>query len=157
MSVFGQPEPAPTFGEPESEAWALVLAAIEEAMDVAELLPFDRAKLAELHEQAAWHIGEKALRVPTAWEPPSDHAIASGPLGTYRLRDFGVDGDAAFALVYTGNLLRVGEVEEASDEQLMRLGGIGPRRLRRIRDAVTHFNSALVDEATGATSLEEVT
>ncbi len=144
------PPPPPAAGEPEREAWTLVLEAIEVAIDVEGLQSFDRGSLALFHERASRRIGAEILGVPAAWEPPTEHAIVSGPLGVRRLREFGVDSSAVGGLIYVARLLQIGDVEQATDEELLRIRGLGPRRLRQIRRGIERFNVALVAEATTA-------
>ena len=127
---------APPFGEPERVAWGIVLTAIEAAMDVEGLLHFDRGRLAELHERAAWHIGVPASAVPVGSAEDDD---ARAPGGVYELGRFGVDADTLAVLAYRGGIRRVEDVERSTDDELLRIQRIGPKRLAAIRAAVGRY------------------
>ena len=127
---------APLFGEPERAAWGMVLTAIEVAMDIEGLQHFDRGRLAELHERAAWHIGMPASVVPVE-ATNVDGARAAG--GVYELGRFGVDPDTLAVLAYRGGIRRVEDVERRSDGELLSIQRIGPKRLATIRDAVKRY------------------
>jgi hypothetical protein len=128
---------APVFGAAEEQAWRIVLDAIEDAMDVDGLRAFDRGALAELHERAGWYIGMKPLSPPTHDEPPTG-ALYNGPDQVSILFRFGVTSDVHFALAGAG-LVRVGDVEDAIDDELLRICGIGPKRVAMIRRAIRRY------------------
>src|SRR4051794_37819527 len=115
MSVMRGPG-IPSFGEAERLAWSMVLTAIENAMDVDDLRSFDRGRLAELHERAAWHIGVPALAVPFS-EAVSDYDAARTPGGVYDLGRFGVDAETLAVLLHRGGLRRVEDVERRTDRE----------------------------------------
>ena len=129
---------SPPFGEPERMAWRIVLAAIEDAIGVDGLRPFDRGKLAELHEHAAGHIGIPALYAAAAGAL-HDHDDVRAPGGVYELGRFGVDADTLAVLAYRGGIRRVEDVERRTDGELMGIQRIGPKRLAAIRDAVKRY------------------
>jgi hypothetical protein len=130
----------PSFGEAELAAWSVVLSAIDAAMDVDGLGPFDRGRLAELHERAAWHIGVPALEVPVAATPSGCDAVRA-PGGLYELGRFGVDADTLAVLAYRGGIRRVEDVERRTDGELLGIQRIGPKRLASIRAAVRRYRS----------------
>ena len=127
---------APPFGEPERAAWGMVLTAIEAAMDIDGLQHFDRGRLAELHERAAWHVGMPASAVPV--ESTEDDA-ARAPGGVYDLGRFGVDADTLAVLAYRGGIRRVEDIERRTDNELLGIRRIGPKRLAAIRAAVGRY------------------
>jgi hypothetical protein len=130
----------PAFGEAERRAWGIVLDAIEEALDVDGLQHFDRAKLSELHERAAWHIGVEQVVIPTTWAAQSDWEIMSAPGGVHHLADFGLDSGTLAVLAYGSRLLRIEDVERRTDADLLRIRRIGPKRLRAIREAIKRYH-----------------
>jgi hypothetical protein len=135
-------EPAtPSFGEPERAAWSIVLSAIDAAMDVDGLGPYDRGRLAELHERAAWHIGVPALVIPLARATPSACGAVREPGGVYELGQFGVDADTLAVLAYRGGIRRVDDIEGRTDGELLGIQRIGPKRLASIRAAVRRYRS----------------
>ena len=127
---------APPYGEPERVAWGIVLTAIEDAMDVDGLQHFDRGRLAELHERAAWHIGVQASAVPVG---SAEGDAARAPGGVYDLGRFGVDADTLSVLAYRGGIRRVEDVERRTDDELLSIQRIGPKRLAAIRAAVGRY------------------
>ena len=129
---------APPYGEPERVAWGMVLTAIEAAMDVDGVQGFDRGRLAELHERAAWHIGVPASAVPVG---SAEGDAARAPGGVYDLGRFGVDADTLSVLAYRGGIRSVEDVERSTDDELLRIQRIGPKRLAAIRAAVRRYKS----------------
>ena len=129
---------APPFGEPERAAWGMVLTAIEAAMDIDGLQHFDRGRLAELHERAAWHIGMPASAVPV--ESTQGDAVRA-PGGVYELGRFGVDADTLAVLAHRGGIRRVEDVERSTDDELLGIQRIGPKRLAAIRAAVGRYRN----------------
>ena len=114
----------------------MVLTAIEAAMDIEGLQHFDRGRLAELHERAAWHIGMPASAVPV---DATDVDAARAPGGVYDLGRFGVDADTLAVLAYRGGVRRIEDVERSSDDDLLGIQRIGPKRLAAIRAAVERY------------------
>ena len=114
----------------------MVLNAIEAAMDIDGLHSFDRGRLAELHDRAAWHIGMPACAVPGE-STDGDAARAAG--GVYELARFGVDADTLAVLAYRGGIRRVEDIERSPDDELLRIQRIGPKRLAAIRAAVRRY------------------
>jgi hypothetical protein len=129
---------APPYGEPERVAWSIVLTAIEAAMDIDGVQSFDRGRLADLHERAAWHIGMPACAVPVG-SADGDAARAAG--GVYELARFGVDADTLAVLAYRGGIRRVKDVERSTDDELLGILRIGPKRLAAIRVAVRRYRN----------------
>ena len=127
---------APAFGEPERAAWGMVLTAIEAAMDIDGLQHFDRGRLAELHERAAWHIGMPASAVPVE---STEGDAARAPGGVYDLGQFGVDANTLAVLAYRGGIRRVEDVERSTDDELLGIRRIGPKRLAAIRAAIGRY------------------
>ena len=130
-----------TYGEPEERAWGMVLAAIEEAMDVDGLQLFDRGQLAEIHDKAAWHVGSSKLVIPLEWLTYSPQGAmarwttAHGPGGIIELCEFGMDNPSFRVLRDAGHCL-VSNVVALGDEELLRVQGIGPVRWRSILLAI---------------------
>jgi hypothetical protein len=114
----------------------MVLNAIEAAMDIEGLQSFDRGRLAELHERAAWHIGVPASAIPVG---SAEGDAARAPGGVYDLGRFGVDADTLSVLAYRGGIRRVEDVERSTDDELLSIQRIGPKRLAAIRAAVGRY------------------
>jgi hypothetical protein len=121
------------FGPAESEAWGVVLDAIEEAMDVEGLSPFDRGRLAMFHEVAAWYVGA-GLVMPDDWSACryTGEFAAVGPGGVLELEAFG-------STLWRAGFGRIADVAAASDEDLLAIRGVGPKRLPLIRAAVERY------------------
>ena len=116
----------------------MVLTAIEAAMDIDGLQSFDRGRLAELHERAAWHIGVPSSAVPVG---SAEGDAARAPGGVYDLGRFGVDADTLAVLAYRGGIRSVEDVERSTDDELLGIQRIGPKRLAAIRAAVRRYKS----------------
>lgn len=142
--MSSQRQPTPTFGEREQQAWGMVLDAIEDAMEVEGLSLWDRGRLAELHEKAAWHVGQPTLRVPTEWEaPPATRQGEAGDDDVQVLANFGLDQVLCANLVYRHKLGdRIIDIERRTDDELLDVGGIGPKRLNAIRLAIARWRAA---------------
>jgi hypothetical protein len=129
----------PSFGDAERMAWGMILHTITEAIDVDGLQPFDRGKLAELHERAAWHIGAPKLVIPPDWISASTSKNISGPGALDELRHLGLDSATLSVLTYTARLHHIDDVERRSDAELLQLHRIGPKRLHTIRSAIKRY------------------
>jgi hypothetical protein len=140
----------PSFGDAELEAWGKVLKAIEEAMDVDGLKLFDRGQLAELHSQAAWHVGAVNVVVPAEWSDADGYPDytarmerwnrANAPGGVSHLYKYIRDNRVTRALI-DADLVQVSEVALRSDADLLSLGGIGPKRLKGLREAILRYHA----------------
>lgn len=135
-------EGIPSFGEAEREAWSVVLDAIEQAIDIDGLQPFDRERLAALHERAAWHIGIAKLIIPVDWSASSCRDVIVGSGAVAELGAFGVDAQTLAALTYEAQLVEIEEIERRTDAELLRIPRIGPKRLQAIRNAIKHFRAS---------------
>lgn len=129
----------PPFGEAEWSAWTMVLVAIESAMDVRGLGCLHRGRLAALHERAAWHSGLPGLTAWTAGAAPTDLDVIRAPGGIYELGKFGVDADTLAVLAYRGAIRSVEDVQRRTDDELLAIFRIGPKRLAAIRRAVERY------------------
>jgi hypothetical protein len=140
-------------------AWTTVLDAIEDALDIEDLQPYDRGELARLHAVAGAHIAEPVLTIPAGWRVVGGGSVSTGAavlsdvLATDADRQMraavmrgpgGIDelelDFEAYAPLVRASLLTVDDVELADREhRLAILRGIGPKRLAAIRAAVaTH-------------------
>jgi hypothetical protein len=61
------------YDDAEVEAFTIVMEAVEEASDVEDLQPWAKAKLAEMHNEAAQQIGEEIARPDDAVTPERHH------------------------------------------------------------------------------------
>ena len=66
-----------------------------------------------------------------------DAARAAG--GVYDLARFGVDADTLAVLAYRGGIRRVEDIERSTDDDLLGIQRIGPKRLAAIRAAVERY------------------
>jgi hypothetical protein len=145
----------------------MVLEAIEEAMDVDGLTPWDRGRLADLHDRAAWHIGQQtkvpeewlregavnparalrdALDAQSAFTDPLESAYLPG--GTMELSRFGVNWLVCRCLARSYRTVE--SVAAATDADLLAVHRVGPVRLEQIRAAVAkHQTTPALHEARG--------
>lgn len=114
-------EGIPSFGEAERKAWSVVLDAIEQAIDVDGLQPFDRERLAALHERAAWHIGIAKLIIPVDCSASSCRDVIVGSGAVAELGAFDVDAQTLAALTYEARLVEIEEIERRTDAELLRI------------------------------------
>jgi hypothetical protein len=132
LEILMHREGIPSFGEAERQAWSVVLDAIEQAIDIDALQPFDRARLAAMHERAAWHIGIAKLVIPTDWSAASRRDVIVGSGAVKELGPFGVDAQTLAALTYDARLVEIEMIERRTDAELLRIPRIGPKRLQAI-------------------------
>jgi hypothetical protein len=125
-----------SFGEIQRQAWGMVLASIQDAIDLDGLQPVDRGQLVELHERVAWRMGAPTIAIPPDWISAPTWEITNAPGGLRDLCGLGVDADTLAVLTYTARLLRIEDIEQRSDAQLLQIPRIGPKRLRAIRSAI---------------------
>jgi hypothetical protein len=69
----------------------------------------------------------------------TDVDAARAPGGVYDLGRFGVDADTLAVLAYRGGIRRVEDVERSTDDELLGIQRIGPKRLAAIRAAVGRY------------------
>jgi hypothetical protein len=134
-----RPSGPPAFGEAEREAWRIVLHAIERAIDIDDLAPYDRGVLAELHAHAGRQIGLRPPAMPITRMPgkPLDGVRATG--NVFELGRFGVTADVLGLLAYRAGIRRVADLERRTDDVLLGIDRIGPKRLAAIRLAVRRY------------------
>jgi hypothetical protein len=96
-----------SFGEIQRQAWGMVLASIQDAIDLDGLQPVDRGQLVELHERVAWRMGAPTIAIPPDWISAPTWEITNAPGGLRDLCGLGVDADTLAVLTYTARLLRI--------------------------------------------------
>lgn len=151
-------------------AWLPVLDAIADAMDVPGLSPHDRGRMARLYEQAERAIGLQPLIAPdkpkplAPWENKSflravgvsdDDALqvemelqrrhtASEPGGVKELTEYiSVRGDEVVRKLWRdpNGPLTIDALERATDHELLSIDGIGPTRLKALRESVREYRA----------------
>lgn len=149
-------------------AWLPVLDAIADAMDVPGLSPDDRGRMARLYEHAERAIGLQPLISPdkpkplAPWENQSflravgvseDDALrvemelerrrtASGPGGVKELTQYiDVRGDEVVRKLWRdpNGPLTIDALNRATDHELLSIDGIGPARLKVLRESVQRY------------------
>lgn len=129
----------PAYGDAERTAWRMVLAAIEAAIDVEGLQPFDRGALAELHAHAAWYTGASGMTIPPTPSPTRHPHAPSVDGDVSELARHGVDATTLAVLIYTARLRHIEQLERQSDADLLSVHRIGPARLNAIRAALKRY------------------
>ena len=131
----------PPFGEAEREAWRIVLHAIETAIDVDDLQPYDRGVLADLHAHAGRQIGVYGPGVPITGVPGKPLEGVRAPGSVFELGRFGVTADALALLASRAGIRHVADVERRTDDEPRGIDRIGPKRLAAIRFAVRQYRA----------------
>ncbi len=85
--------------------------------------------------------GSPGLALPVAQTARTNLDAARAPGGVYELGRFGVNADTLAVLAYRGGVQSVADVERQTDDTLLSIRRIGPKRLAAIRAAVKRYRS----------------